>query len=320
MKYKDYYAMLGVPRDAKAEDIKRAYRRLARKYHPDVSKERNAEERIKEINEAYEVLKDAQKRHAYDQLGADWQAGQDFTPPPGWEHRAWSFGRGGFSEAQFSDFFDALFGGLGVEADVRASRAHGRRGFDVTGDDEHASIAVTLEEAYHGSHRMIDVRIPAHDEHGRLSTRIRSLRVNIPRGVTAGKQIRLTGQGGRGLGAAPPGDLYLTIQLLPHPVYRAEGRDIHMRLPVAPWEAALGAAVTVPTLGGKVELKVPAGSQTGRRLRLRGRGLPGTPPGDQYVELQIVVPVPQSPAQRELYERMQREMRFNPRADLEAEA
>jgi len=320
MKFKDYYEIMGVARAASPEDIKRAYRRLARKYHPDVSKERDAEARFKEINEAYEVLKDPEKRRAYDQLGANWKAGQDFRPPPGWEEHAFSFGDGGFTgtdASQFSDFFEALFSGLGAHVGPRAARGHRRGGFNFPGEDQHVRIAVTLEEAYNGGQRLLELQVPARDSEGRVLRKPRSLKVNIPRGVTKGQQIRLVGQGAHGFGGAPAGDLYLEVDFLPHPLYRTEGKDVYLNLPIAPWEAALGATVTVPTLGGKVEVKVPPGSQSGQQMRLRGRGLPGNPDGDQYVVLQVVIPKPETSAQRELYERMQREMGFNPRATFE---
>ncbi|MGQ0657333.1 MAG: DnaJ C-terminal domain-containing protein [Chromatiales bacterium] len=322
MKFKDYYEIMGVARDASPADIKRAYRRLARKYHPDVSKERDAEARFKEVNEAYEVLKDSEKRRAYDQLGANWKAGQDFTPPPGWEEHVFHFGDGRFTGAdasQFSDFFDALFGGLGATVGGRGARTYRSGGFGtMRGEDQHARIAVTLEEVYQGGQRVIELQIPVRDASGRVVQKTRSLKVAIPPGVTKGQHIRLAGQGAAGVGVGSAGDLYLEVELVPHPLFHAEGRDIHLNLPIAPWEAALGATVTVPTLGGKVDLKVPAGSQSGQKLRLRGRGLPGNPAGDQYVVLQVVVPKPRTASQRELYERMQRELQFNPRAELEA--
>lgn len=317
MRYKDYYQIMGVARDAGAEDIKRAYRKLARKYHPDVSKEPGAEERFKEVNEAYEVLRDPEKRAAYDQLGESWRAGQEFTPPPGWGE-----GRGGFEfrttgfrpedAAQFSDFFASLFGGAGF------GRGAGARagGFRMQGEDQHAKVLIPLEDAYHGATRTLQLAVPEVDAHGRVVTRPRALQVKIPAGVTEGQQIRLPGQGAPGIGGGPNGDLYLEVELQGHPLYQAEGRDVYLNLPIAPWEAALGATVTVPTLGGNVEMKIPAGAQSGQKLRLRGRGLPGRTPGDQYVVLQIVNPRADTPAARELYERMAREMPFNPRVHL----
>jgi curved DNA-binding protein len=300
MQYKDYYKILGVERSASTDEIRKAYRRLARKYHPDVSKEKNAEARFKEVGEAYEVLRDSEKRSAYDQLGANWRTGQEFRPPPGWE----DLSRGGAGDFRgesmggFSDFFESLFGG-GFE---RAAR--GGRGFAAQGADQQAVLEATLEEAYRGARKSV-----------RLGSG-RSLEVALPAGVTSGQQIRLARQGAEGIGGGARGDLYLEVRLVPHPYFRLEGRDVHLDLPVAPWEAALGATVTVPTLGGRVDVKVPAGSQSGRKLRLKGRGLPGRVPGDQLVHVQIVNPPIISARARELYQNMGKELDFDPRARL----
>ena len=272
MKYKDYYEVLGVDRDASPEVIKRAYKRLARKYHPDVSKEPDAEERFKEVGEAYDVLRDEEKRATYDNLGSGWHAGDEFTPPPGWNFET-SFG-GGFPGGKFDfhDFLDSLFGGAApgggdpFGAGFRPGGMH-----DARGADERATIKVTLEEAYHGGERSLSLKS------GRGPAR--TLKVKIPKGVQEGQQIRLAGQGRAGPGGRA-GDLYLAVELTPHPLFRAEGRDIHMNLPIAPWEAALGATVKAPTLGGKVDLKIPAGSQSGRKLRLKSKGLGGAQAGD----------------------------------------
>jgi len=312
MEYKDYYKVLDVPRDAAQDEIKRAYRKLARKYHPDVSKEADAEARFKEVNEAYEALKDPQKRQAYDQLGAGWQPGQDFTPPPGWD-ASFDFGGGGFTGAdtsQFSDFFESLFG--------RAGWGGRTAGFASRGSDEHARIPVTLEEAFQGATRTIHLQVHETDAHGRPQLKTRALRVRIPKGVTHGQQIRLGGQGGAGLGGGPKGDLYLEVALQPHALYRVENKDIYLNLPVTPWEAALGVTLAVPTPGGRVDLKIPAGSQSGRKLRLKDRGLPGRHPGDLYVVLQIVTPKADTAEARAFYERMAREMPYDPRAHMRA--
>jgi len=279
---------------------------MARKYHPDVSQEADAEERFKEVNEAYEVLKDPEKRQAYDALGSQWRRGEEFTPPPGWEE-GFQFHEGTAGH-RFSDFFESLFGGGGFGGSF-ASRFR----------DVHARLGISLEEAYHGTTRSISLEVPVADTHGRLRYERRTLRVSIPAGVTDGQQIRLAGQGGAGPGGRA-GDLYLQIRLLPHRLYRVEGRDIWLDLPVAPWELALGARVKVPTLGGVVELTIPPGSRNGRTLRLKGRGLPGHPPGDQYVRLQVVVPPAKTEAQRKLYQQMRREMAFDPRSGLGGEA
>jgi len=323
MRYKDYYQVMGVPRTASQDDIKRAYRKLARKYHPDVSKEKDAEERFKELQEAHEVLKDPEKRAAYDQLGANWKQGQDFRPPPDWG-QGFEFSRGrpagGEDFGGFSDFFSQLFGdgspfggaarGAGAG---RGGRPH--RGFAAAGQDHVARVEIDLEDAFRGGSRTIELRSPEMSADGHVTVKPRTLRVSIPAGVTEGQQIRLAGQGSPGIGGGPPGDLLLEVNFRKHPLFKAEGRDVTLRLPVAPWEAALGETISVPTLGGSVEMKLPAGARGGQKLRLRGRGLPGNPPGDQFVELEIVLP-PDSPQARRLYEQMKRELPFDPRAGI----
>ena len=311
MQFKDYYALLGVKRDASAEDIKKSYRRLARKYHPDVSKEENAEERFKEVQEAYEVLKDPEKRAAYDQLGSDYRPGQDFRPPPDWGSGFEFSGRGGGGGAGFSDFFEQLFGGGSP-----FSRGRGGAHFDLRGEDHHARIDLPLEQAYAGGTQTITLQHPEVGPDGRAQLRTRQLKVRIPSGVTDGQVIRLAGQGAPGMGRGGSGDLYLQVSLAPHRWFTVDGRDVTLTLPVAPWEAALGGTITVPTLGGPVELRVPANSRAGQKMRLKGRGLPGQPPGDQYVILQVVLPPADTPAARELFERMRSELPFDPRADL----
>lgn len=311
MDFKDYYKILGVPREASQEDIKRAYRKLARKYHPDVSKEPDAEARFKEVGEAYEVLKDPDKRTAYDRLGAQWQPGQEFRPPPDWD-QGFEFRGGGFTDASgFSDFFEALFGRSSPGAGFTRG-AH----FRTRGEDHYAKLPVSLEEAYQGGSRTLTLQIPELDAQGQVINRTRTLNVKIPAGVIEGQRIRLAGQGAPGLGGGPSGDIFLEVLFLPHPLFRAEKRDIYLDLPVTPWEAALGQTVTVPTLGGKVELKVPPGSQSGSKLRLKGRGLPGKPAGDQYVVLRMVAPAADTPAARAFYQQMARDMPMNPRAEL----
>ncbi len=300
MQYRDYYRIMGVERTASAEEIKRAYRKLARRYHPDVSKEPKAEEHFKEIGEAYEVLRDPEKRAAYDRLGSQWQAEQEFTPPPGWQ-AAHGAGAHVFEGEQFSDFFESLFGG--------GHRGHGRA---ARGADEVAHLTVTLEEAFHGATRPLRLTIPQHDARGRVTHEARTLNVRIPKGVRPGQQIRLAGQGHPGPAGA--GDLYLEIAIAPHPLYRLDGRDLYLTAPVSPWEAALGARLKVPTLAGTVELRLPEGSQSGQKLRLKGRGMPGNPPGDQYVLIEIVNPKADSEHARELYRTMARDLAFNPRA------
>lgn len=313
MEFKDYYKILGVARDASEDDIRRAYRKKARKYHPDVSKEPDAEERFKEVGEAYEVLKDAEKRKAYDQFGANWKEGQEFRPPPGWGQGGFAYEGGNFGGGgDFSDFFESLFG----QAARGRGGAHRAGGFRTRGEDQVARISITLEDAYQGASHPISLNIPEVGPDGHMVAKTRSLNVRIPKGVTEGQRIRLAGQGSPGLGGGPAGDLYLEINFRPHPYFHADKRDIFLDLPITPWEAALGQTVTVPTLGGSVELRIPAGSQSGRKLRLKGRGLPGEPQGDQYVVLKMVTPAATTEAEREFYERMAQELPMNPRADL----
>jgi curved DNA-binding protein len=317
MEYRDYYKLLEVPRAATAEEIKRAYRKLARRYHPDVSKEKNAEARFKEVQEAYEVLKDPAKRAAYDQLGTDFRGGQQFRPPPDWAHN-FEFGtrprgrRGAAADSGFSDFFSSLFG---AESPFGSMGGDAPRGFRGRGDDHRARLDLTLEEAFRGVSRQISLQHPELDGDGHVALRERTLKVQVPAGVTAGQVIRLAGQGG-GAGGGAAGDLLLEVQLTPHRLFTAEGRDVTLELPIAPWEAALGATVSTPTLGGAVELRIPAGARAGQKLRLRGRGLPGDPPGDQYVVLRIVLPPADSDRARAFYEQMRTELPFDPRADL----
>ena len=318
MEYRDYYKILGVARTATAEDIKKSYRRLARKFHPDVSKEKNAEEKFKELQEAYEVLKDPEKRAAYDQLGSGWKSGQQFRPPPDWAS-GFEFSGGtragggeagahGFEEQGFSDFFSSLFGGASPFG--AAARRQGGR-------DHHARIDIDLEEAFGGGTRTLDLKRPELKSDGTLELRSHTVRVTIPAGVTDGQLIRLAGQGEPGPGGGRAGDLYLELHVRPHRFYQLDGRDVTLTLPIAPWEAALGATVTVPTLGGAVDMQVPPGAQSGQKLRLRGRGVPGQPPGDAYVQLKIVLPPANSPEARALYEDMRAKLPgFDPRADL----
>lgn len=314
MDFKDYYKIVGVERDATQDEIKRAYRRLARKYHPDVSKEADAETRFKELGEAYEVLKDPEKRAAYDQLGADWKAGQDFRPPPDWD-AGFEFSGGGYTRADssaYSDFFETLFGqGLGA-----APHPGARPGFRARGEDHHAKVLIDLEDAYQGASRTITLRSPELDAGGHVVNREHSLNVKIPKGIRQGQKIRLSGQGAAGFGGDAAGDLYLEIEFKPHSLYRVEGRDIFLNLPVAPWEAALGATIKTPTPAGNVDLKIPAGTANGRKLRLKGRGIPGNPPGDIYVIPQITLPPADSEKARDLYRQMEQELAFNPRSEL----
>ncbi len=296
MEYKDYYKILEVSRDAPQDEIKKAYRKLARKYHPDVSKVANAEEKFKEIGEAYEVLKDSEKRAQYDQFGSSYGQGQSFNPPPGWGQHAGASGGG-----NFSSFFESMFGG-----------GMGRGGmgdnFFAQGEDVNAKVTVTLEDAFNGAKKAI--RRPAG------SNQNGTINVKIPAGITSGKKIRLSGQGKAGMGGKA-GDLYLEIHIAPHAHYRLEDKDIYLDLPIAPWEAAFGAKVTVPTLAGKINLTIPENAKSGQKMRLKGRGLPGKEPGDQFVVLQIMTPPADSDKAKELYQQMSEELNFNPREKLE---
>jgi len=317
MEFKDYYKTMGVERDATQDEIKRAYRKLARKYHPDVSKEPDAEKHFKEVGEAYEVLKDPEKRAAYDQLGMSWKAGQEFRPPPDWG-AGFEFSGGGYpggEGAVFSDFFETLFGRGGFGAGFGGMH-RSNRGIRTRGEDHHARVLIDLEDAFRGASRSLSLQIPGLDPQGHLVTHSRILKVRIPKGIRQGQQIRLTGQGAPGLGGGKAGDLYLEVEFRPHPLYSIEGRDLYLDLPVAPWEAALGARVKAPTPEGVIDLRIPAGSGNGKKLRLKGRGIPGSPPGDLYAVLQIALPPGDSEQARSFYRKMEETLRFNPRAEL----
>ncbi|THJ19090.1 MAG: J domain-containing protein [Nitrospira sp. CG24B] len=308
MEFKDYYKLLDIDRTATADDIKSAYRKLARKYHPDVSKEPQAEARFKEIGEAYEVLQDPEKRAAYDQLGDRWRGGQEFTPPPEWG-AGFEFTPGGASAAEatdYSDFFSTLFGNFSRHG--ASTRTHG--------EDHHAKIFIDLEDAFHGGTHTMTLRSPQVDAQGRVVLRERSLNVQIPKGIRESQHIRLAGQGAPGIKGTTPGDLYLEIRFHPHPLYRVQGRDLSLSLPIAPWEAILGATVKAPTPTGVVEVKIPPGSQSGRKLRLKGRGIPGEPAGDLYLGLEVVLPKADTEQAQQIYQTMARELAFNPREAL----
>jgi len=316
MEYRDYYSILGVDRQANADNIKRAYRKLARKYHPDVSTEKNAEEKFKELQEAYEVLKDPQKRQAYDQLGSQWKSGQEFRPPPHWQGFDFGGGAQGFSEEDiqgggaFSDFFESIFGRAHAGCFRSHQKSHGRS----RGQDEHAKITITLEEAFRGGDKTIHLQMPERETSGQLRYQDRTLKIHIPAGILPQQQLRLNQQGSPGLNGGPPGDLYLEIEIAPHKLFSLQNRDVYITLPITPWEAALGAKITVPTLGGAVDVKITPDSQTGQKLRLKGRGLSDKKvQGDQYIILQIWTPPAKTETNRLLYEKMAQEMPFNPR-------
>lgn len=321
VRYQDYYQTLGVERGADAKEIQRAYRKLAREFHPDVNKDPGAEDRFKQINEAYEVLSDPEKRKRYDQLGPNWEAGQEFTPPPGYEGTPFGFGRGGFDQGGiefggddfggFSSFFEALFGQAGPRMRTHSPHAPRAR----RGRSQEAEIELALEDLLRGGTHEIVLQSVEHGPDGRPQRTERRYDVRIPPGTTDGTTIRLAGQGSPGAGGAPSGDLLLRVRLARHPRFEVDGFDLSTRVEVAPWEAALGARIDLVLLSGSATLTVPPGSSSGRRLRLRGQGLPqrdGTR-GDLLVELAIVVPPELTPRERELYEELRRESPFRPR-------
>lgn len=314
MRYKDYYAVMGVDRDATQDEIKRAYRRLARKYHPDVSKEPDAEARFKELGEAYEVLKDPEKRAAYDGLGTQWQAGQEFRPPPDW-NEGFEFHGGTFSgdtAEHFSDFFDSLFGRDPFRGGFGGSPGGS---FHARGEDTYAKILIDLEDAYTGKTRAVTLEHTEVGADGRPAARKRTLNVRIPKGVRRGQHIRLSGQGSPGMGRGERGDLYLEVQFKPHRYYRVEGKDVFIDLPITPWEAALGATVKLPTPTGYVDLTIPPNSANGRKLRLKNRGIPARQPGDLFVVLNVALPKANTADARAAYEAFGRALDFDPRAE-----
>jgi curved DNA-binding protein len=310
MEFKDYYKVMGVPRDATEAQIKQAYRKLARKYHPDVSKEKDAEARFKEVGEAYEVLKSPERRAAYDQLGQGPRPGEDFRPPPDWGS-GFEFSGPGSRDSAYSDFFESLFG-----AQARAGPNGGRGAHPGRGEDHHAKVMLDLEATLRGGARQLALRIPEIDAEGRLVSKERVLNVQVPKGIMAGQHIRLAGQGGRPHGEGTPGDLFIEVEFQQHTLYRIDGRDLYLDLPVAPWEAALGASVKTPTPTGTVDLKIPSGSHAGSKLRLKGRGIPASPPGDFYVILQIALAPANDDKAKAAYAAMAAAMPFNPRANL----
>ncbi len=297
MKYKDYYKILGVARSASEDEIKKAYRKLARKYHPDVSKEANAKEKFQEVSEAYETLRDKEKRAAYDSLGSH-RPGQDFRPPPDWFDR---FGAGQADDLRGVDLSD-LFESMGIFGRARRAGSGGRT-VQFPGEDYEVAVRLSLEEAYRGTER--EFRFDG-----------RGMRARIPRGATDGQRLRLRGKGGPGVNGGPPGDLYLHIALDPHPLYRVSGHDLDIEVPVAPWEAALGAEIEIPTLEASVSMKMPPGSKGGQKFRLAGKGLPkpNGGAGDLYAVLNIVVPGTLSEREKKLYEELREASRFNPRS------
>ncbi|MDP1932556.1 MAG: curved DNA-binding protein [Gammaproteobacteria bacterium] len=323
MDFKDYYKILGVETDADLKTIKTAYRKLARKYHPDVSTEHNAEKQFKEVAEAYEVLSDDKKRSEYDQLRKYGRAGQSFEPPPGWQSAAGADNQNQqYSNADFSDFFENIFG----SGRFRQSTGRGASGFDGSEDftssrgrDVEVELPLFLEDTLSEEARSIEYNLPHYGETGRLPDIRKTLKVKIPAGVTDGERIRLKGQGGPGFGNGPAGDLYLRIRLVPHPLFDVVGSDLTITVPLAPWEAALGTKINVPTLAGKISLTVVPNSQSGQRLRIKGRGLKTrTGQGDLYAVLKVVMPQQSDNDMNKLWQELSEKARFNPRKDWEA--
>jgi len=332
MEYKDYYKIMGVERNASAEELKKTHRKLARKYHPDVSQEKDAEARFKDISEAYEVLRDPDKRAAYDQLGPHWKAGQDFRPPPDWNAGTEHAGRGfewGFQGdktghgADFSDFFESLFSRGFATPPGRETGAAGndrsrRQAFSAKGQDHHAKILIDLEDVYNGAAKTLSLRVSQLDAEGRSFEATHQISFDVPKGIRAGQHIRLAGQGSPGAGAGQAGDLYLEVAFRPRaagsPNYRVDKHDVYLDLPITPWEAALGSEVQAPTPGGTVEVTVPPASSSGRKLRLKGRGIPGSTPGDFYFVLQLVTPPAHTHSDKSFYTDMARQFKsFKPR-------
>jgi curved DNA-binding protein len=345
VKYQDYYEVLGASRNATQEEIQKAYRKLARKYHPDINKNRDAEEQFKRIGEAYEVLKDPDKRKRYDMLGENWKAGQEFTPPPGWEffrssnersgfggngfstfdfgdigrsgYGKTGFGQSGFGASGFSDFFDMLFGGLGGQW----GQAQGQSGeWSQRGQDQEAEITISLEDSYFGAKKTITLETSVMDVQGAVRRSVKNIEVTIPKGITDGKRLRLPGKGNAGAGSGQSGDLYLRIRIATHSLFRAKGQDLEVDISVAPWEAALGAKLEVQTLDGPVAVTLPAGIQSGQKMRLRGKGLPAkvssaknSKHGDLYAVVKIVVPKKLDQKERKLFEELARISPFQPR-------
>lgn len=308
----DYYQVLGLDEKATAEQIKRAYRVLARKYHPDVSKEPDAEEKFKEIGEAYKVLKDKEKRAEYDEIRKYGASNQGFKPPPGWEQRA-SNNQGGWrysasDDVPPADFFDEIFG--------RHSSQGAGYSFNMHGEDVHYRLKISLAEAVNGSRREISFQASGVDDQGKPTTSTTTLNVSIPKGVISGQQLRLRGKGNPGYGNGLAGDLYLELELEPHELFTIEGRDLTIMLPVTPWEVALSEVIEVPTLTGAVTVKIPENAKQGQKIRLKGKGIPGNPPGNLFVLLQIVLPEKLSTEEKALFAEMKRKISFNPRENL----
>jgi curved DNA-binding protein len=309
MDFKDYYKVLELAPNAVADDIKKAFRKAARKYHPDINSGADAEAKFKDVNEAYEVLKDPERRAAYDQLGQEPPQGQGgYQPPPGWDSGyEFSDARGPQSDEAFSDFFETLFRrGAGPTAGMRAGPA----------SDSHGRIEIAIEEAFRGAERKLSLRSPVVGPNGEVKMQDRTLSVRVPKGIAQGQHIRLAGQGSPALDGGTAGDLFLEVTFATHPVYRPDGKDLHLDMPISPWEAALGSHVVMPTPDGQVDLRIPKNARSGQKMRLKGKGLPGTPNGDIYATLKIVNPKVETEEARALFEEMAKAMPFDPRANL----
>jgi curved DNA-binding protein len=314
MEFQDYYKTLVVSRTATDEEIKKAYRKLARKYHPDVSKEANAEEKFKQAKEAYEVLKDPEKRKAYDQFGQNWKHGQEFSPPPSWQqqqnganfHSGFTSNGGG----EYSDFFENVFG-------ARSGARGRRRSYKKKGEDLHSKITITLKESYLGATKSVQLQVPEMDANGHSYAKLKTLNIKIPKGIIAGQQVRLSGQGAAGIGGGEAGDLYMEVEFAKDPYFTVDGKDVYLRLPLAPWEAELGATVAVPIVTSKVDLKIPPHSESGKKMRLKGKGIAASEPGDFYVVLEIIVPKAETAAQKQAYQQLATEFKhYNPRKEF----
>ncbi len=310
MKYQDYYQILGVSRDASDADIKKSYRKLARLYHPDVNKEEGAEEKFKEINEAHEVLKDSEKRQAYDRFGSDWKHGNEFHTA-GAGAGSYRGGGGGFSGGDFSDFFESIFGGDFQQQGRQQPGQRPRQQAPAKGEDQELKLSITLEEAFNGGTKTI--QYPQKNPAGHGAVEMKKLKVNLPKGVTGGQKIRLSKQGHPSAQGGEPGDLYLEMTIQPHKFFRIEGNDLLLRLVLTPWEAALGTSVKVPTIDGSAELKIKPGMQSGQKMRLKGKGMRGEATGDQLVEIMIQTPPADDEKAQEFYRQMQKQFDFKPR-------
>jgi len=310
LQYKDYYQILGVSRDASQADIKKAFRKLARKFHPDVSKEADAEARMKELNEANAVLSDIEKRAAYDQLGQNYHPGEEFQPPPNWDA---GFEFSGGNNADFSDLFSQLFGRMGTGE--KRGRSGDNRSFHSRGEDHHAKIMLDLADAFLGATRQISLRTPHVDAQGHVGLISHTLNVKIPKGVYEGQIMRLAGKGSPGVGDGKPGDLLLELHFNPHPRFKVDGCNLYTKLPVTPWEAALGAMIPVNLFDNDIKVRIPADTQSGQQLRVRGKGIPSKTPGDLILDIQVVLPSATTQKAKELYESMARELAFDPRSN-----